>query len=47
MTALMTMEQAGNGSISVCMANYSRRWCIRAVLGISQLTSHIESTFAR
>jgi EmrB/QacA subfamily drug resistance transporter len=44
MTTLMAMEDAGGGSSSVDVANYSRRWWILAVLGIAQLMVILDST---
>jgi EmrB/QacA subfamily drug resistance transporter len=44
MTALMTMEHAGDGGISDDVANYNRRWWILAVLGIAQLMVILDST---
>src|ERR1700733_671493 len=44
MTALMTMEHAGEDGSSVAEANYSRRWWILAVLGLAQLMVILDST---
>src|SRR6202046_4898734 len=44
MTALMTMEHAGEGGIPVEESNYDRRWWILAVLGIAQLMVILDST---
>jgi sugar phosphate permease len=44
MTALMTMEHAGEDRTPVDVANHSRRWWILAVLGIAQLMVILDST---
>jgi EmrB/QacA subfamily drug resistance transporter len=44
MTTLMTMEHAGDNGTAVAEANYSRRWWILAVLGISQLMVILDGT---
>jgi len=44
MTALMTMEHAGDDEPLVDEANYSRRWWILAVLGVAQLMIILDGT---
>jgi EmrB/QacA subfamily drug resistance transporter len=44
MTALMTMEHAGEDGTHVDVANYARRWWILGVLGIAQLMVILDST---
>jgi EmrB/QacA subfamily drug resistance transporter len=44
MTALMTMDHAGEDETLVDVANYSRRWLILGVLGIAQLMVILDGT---
>ena len=44
MTTLMTMEHAADGAVPVDVANFSRRWWILAVLGVSQLMVILDGT---
>ena len=44
MTALMTLDHAGEDGTLVDEGNYSRRWWILAVLGIAQLMVILDST---
>ena len=44
MTALMTMEHAGEGGAAADMASDNRRWWILAVLGVAQLMVILDST---